>query len=55
MRSTPDEFRRRLLINVMLRPDHHDRIWKIAQSLPLGELRNGLEMAHQGADQVTLN
>jgi hypothetical protein len=31
----------------MLLRDPHDRVWKIAQSLPLGEVKNSLEMTHQ--------
>jgi hypothetical protein len=53
--STSEEFRQRLLIDVMLLRDHHDRIWKIAQSMPLGDIKDSLEMTHQSADQVILN
>ena len=54
MLYTPEEFRQRLLIDVLLLRDHHDRIWKAVQALPVGELRNNLELAHQSADQITL-
>jgi hypothetical protein len=55
MQPTPDEFRQRLLIDVMLLRDYHDRIWKIFQSLPLGEVKNSLEMAHQAANHLIVN
>jgi hypothetical protein len=55
MRPTPDEFRQQLLIDVMLLRDHHDRIRTAVQSLPPGELRHNLELAHRDADQLTLN
>jgi hypothetical protein len=54
MFSSPEEFRQRLLIDVMLLRDHHDRIGNIAQALPVGELRSNLQLAHQNADQLTL-
>jgi hypothetical protein len=55
MNSTPDEFRPSLLTDVMLLREHHDRIWKVAQALPLGETRTKLEFEHQGVEQLTLN
>ena len=55
MLATPEEFRQRLLIDVMLLRDLHDRVWKIAQSLPLGEVKNSLEMTHQAADHLIVN
>jgi hypothetical protein len=55
MNSTPDEFRQSLLIDVMLLHEHHDRIWKVAQAVPLGESRTKLELEHQDVEQLTLN
>ncbi len=55
MNSTSDELRQRLLIDVMLLREHHDRIWQVAQAMPLGETKTKLELEHQGVEQLTLN
>jgi len=55
MLATPEEFRQRLLMDVLLLGDLQDRVWKIAPSLPRGEVKNSLEMTHPAADHLIVN
>ncbi len=44
-----------LLEDVTALESNLDRIWMISQTLPLGDARDGLELAHQCAAQQSLN